>query len=151
MALQPDARPLKWTEELKHGLLGSGYALEFLSGHDHSHRLPVSRDGLRASRPGEFDESAELVLCVPERPRFHGEKLTLEFWPVKPGGVYSAPQQEPRVCLPSRIRRRNALERLPVREAALEEFAARAVSSSSISPSFPSSPRSFLAGRGWRA
>lgn len=83
-AREPDAGPPQRREEFHHAFGGPGQRLELVGGHDDRHRLAVSRDGLRPLLPGEFDNLAELVLCVLERPRFHGGNVPAKFWPVKP-------------------------------------------------------------------
>src|SRR6266700_3661517 len=82
-AFEPNAGTPQRREEFHDAFAGTDQSLEFIGGHDDGHRLAMARDRLRSACPGQFDNLTELVLCVLQRPCFHGEDLAWKFWPVK--------------------------------------------------------------------
>jgi hypothetical protein len=77
--LQSQARPSQGSEQLNHAASRPGHPLELIDGDDDRHRVAMARDRLWTVRLRKFDDFAELVLCVLERPRVHGGTITAGF------------------------------------------------------------------------
>src|SRR5947207_15816446 len=72
-SIQLYARTTKWSEEFQYRFRRPRLRIKFIAGHNNRYRTAMPCNRLGPVFPRLIDDTAELILCILEGPRFHLE------------------------------------------------------------------------------